>query len=156
MPSVVLSTLQEKSIIMNKALKALKDANPRLFSQFMDLLAEDLGIGGEGSAGTLTCPNCRAEFGVMLNAAARSQQTRQSKSRGARPGRRRNWNPKPKSLFNLLVTLAKIRRTTTGGVSAEFNRTMRSKMKGLSTAEIRELKIKWLTDEIAKSKSKAA
>lgn len=141
---------------MNKALKALKDANPRLFSQFMDLLAEDLGIGGEGSAGTLTCPNCRAEFEVMLNAAARSQQTRQSKSRGARPGRRRNWNPKPKSLFNLLVTLAKIRRTTTGGVSAEFNRTMRSKMKGLSTAEIRELKIKWLTDEIAKSKSKAA
>ena len=140
---------------MNKALRALKDANPRLFAQFMDLLAEDLGIGAESSSGSLTCPNCSAEFQVSLSSSpSRTAQTRQP--RGGRGQRRRNWNPKPKSLFNLLVTLAKIRRTTTGGVSAEFNRTMRSKVKGLSAAEVREVKIKWLNDEIAKSKSRAA
>jgi hypothetical protein len=144
---------------MNKALKALKDANPRLFTQFMDLLAEDFGIGGDMSAGTLTCPNCQSEFQVALNStSAQVAQPRQARTRKgpARVGRRRNWNPKPKSLFNLLVTMAKIRKTTTGGVSAEFNKTMRSKIKGLKPAEVREIKIKWLQDEIAKSRSKAA
>ena len=52
--------------------------------------------------------------------------------------------------------MAKIRRTTTGGVSAEFNKAMRSRIKGLKPAEIREVKIKWLTGEIAKNKSRAA
>lgn len=141
---------------MNKALKALKEANPRLFAQFMDLLTEDLGIGGNTFAGNLTCPNCQSEFQVSLNS-TQSEQPRQLRTRkSSREGRRRNWNPKPKSLFNLLVTMAKIRRTTTGGVSAEFNKSMRSKIKGLKPAEVREVKIKWLQDEISKNKSKAA
>jgi hypothetical protein len=143
---------------MNKALKALKEANPRLFTQFMDLLAEDFGIGGDTLAGTLTCPNCQSEFQVALNSAsAQGAQPRQTRRRkDATVARRRNWNPKPKSLFNLLVTMAKIRKTTTGGVSAEFNKTMRSRIKGLKPADVREVKIKWLQDEIAKSRSKAA
>ena len=144
---------------MNKALKTLKEANPRLFAQFMELLAEDLGIGNEKSAGSLTCPNCQSEFQVALSSASvQVEQPRQGRARAGttRGARRRNWNPKPKSLFNLLVTMAKIRRTTTGGVSAEFNKANRSRIKGLKPAEIREVKIKWLTDEIAKNKSKAA
>ena len=133
---------------MNKALNALKEANPKLFAQFMNLLTEDLGIGGESSSGTVICPNCQTDFQITLKA---SESTR----RASRNGRKykRKWNPKPKSLFNQLVTLAKIRRTTTGGVNAEFNKAMKSKLKGLTPAEIREVKIKWVAEQIAKGKS---
>ena len=147
---------------MNKALNALKEANPNLYAEFIELLSEDLGLGGDTSVSPIRCPNCQAQIQVAL-----SQSTAAQPARGGRRGRparktgrtRRQWNPKPNSLFNLLVRVAKIRRTTTGGVSAEFNKSMRSKLKGLSPAEAREVKIQWLNDQISKagkSKGQAA
>lgn len=147
---------------MNKALNALKEANPNLYAEFIELLTEDLGLGGDNSASTIRCPNCQGQIQVTLSltTTSRSAQTPARAARSRKVERpRRQWNPKPNSLFNLLVRVAKIRRTTTGGVSAEFNKTMRSRLKGLSPAEVRETKIKWLNDQISKagrSKGQAA
>ena len=142
---------------MNKALQALKEANPRLFTQFMDLLTEDLGIGLDTSSGSLKCPNCKAQFQVALSPIRSStRQAGRPKSGIVATGGKqtRKWNPKPKSLFNLLVKVARIRRTTTGNVSAEFNKAMRSRIKGLNPPEVKQVKIEWLTEQIAKAKSK--
>lgn len=144
---------------MNKALNALKEANPSLYSEFIELLSQDLGLGMEGSASTIRCPHCDASIQITLSQV--SGERSQGSGRGRRAKRadrpRRHWNPKPNSLFNLLVRVAKIRRTTTGGVSAEFNKSMRAKLKGMSPAEVRETKIKWLSEQISKAgKSRAA
>ena len=140
---------------MNKALKALKEANPKLFGQFMGLLTEDLGISSiNSSSGSLTCPNCLAQFQVALSE-MESVRVAGSRSRKVQPRKyARKWKPKPNSLFMLLVKVARIRRTTTGNVSAEFNKAMRSRIKGLPPKEIRKIKIVWLNEQIAKGKSK--
>jgi hypothetical protein len=153
---VILEQNFEAAKIMNKALKALKEANPSLFAQFMELLTEDLGLAEESIAGRLECPACHNQFQIALNRTVPSSRSRGKGRASMNVKRKRVWNPKRTSLFSRLVTLAKIRKTTTGGVNAEFNRVMRGKVKGLPPPEVREIKMKWVNGEIAKSKNRAA
>src|SRR5688572_18456066 len=123
---------------MNRALQSLRDANPELYSQFVELLQEDLGFGGQSNSGTLECPNCHTGFRINLTN-VKQNQPRQGKPRG-----KRRWNIKPNSLFGLLVQTARLQKMTTGQVSADFNKAMKSRIKGRNPSEVREIKIKWL------------
>jgi hypothetical protein len=132
---------------MNRALQALKESNPELYEQFVTSLTEDLGLGTQISSGSLECPSCHAKFEMSLTAVG--NEVKRTRVKG-----KREWKPKPNSMFSLLVDLARLQKMTTGKVSAQFNKAMGSRLKGLSAAEVREQKMKWVKAQIAKGRSR--
>jgi hypothetical protein len=136
---------------MNRALQALQDSNPELFLQFMTLLRQDFGLESELSMNGYRCPSCDTPLDIKIEKVEQSKAVHASKVQG-----KRAWNPKPNSLFNLLVRVARLRKATTGKVSADFNKQMQAKMKGRTAAETKEIKIKWLKDQLAKGRRNVA
>lgn len=130
------------------ALDLIKKTDPDLYSKFLAAFSQDIGL----DAGTFRCPNCDHPLQVALATNGnRSKETRgaaQAASRTRRVGRK----PAPGSLFQLLVDLARLRNTTTGTINREFSKTFKSRKK-LSPKELKEAKVEWVKQQIAKAKA---
>ncbi len=136
---------------MNEALVSFKRTNPKLYSQFIRLLIRDLGVESELQSNRIKCPNCKAVLTISVGS-----QDRKSRVSKTKVARKRNWSAKPNSLFDLLVKVASQNKMTTGKVSAEFNRTMKSVIRRRNPKETREIKIKWLKDQLSKGRKSVA
>ncbi|MCI0411458.1 hypothetical protein L0222_01520 [bacterium] len=122
-------------------LELLKKSDSRLYAEFVKALTKDLGL----NAGSLQCPNCKAQFKVLFESES-----------GAGKKSRKKKMPKPArgSLFQLLVDLARLRNTTTGTINRQFKQTQKPSKK-LSVQEMKQLKIAWVKQEIEKAKKVA-
>lgn len=129
---------------MNSALENLRRSNPRAFDQFMKALSDDLGVG----ASSFTCPNCHAKLEIVVAEAG---------GRRGRPAagvaRARKSTRAADGLNDLLIELARMRRTTTGTINAQFKKTMGRKIKKLDKREQRQTKVEWLKSELAKGQA---
>ncbi len=130
---------------MNSALKSLKEADPKLYETFIKALKEDLDLPKEEALSILECPSCHTRFHMTLTAAPESGKS------GRMVKRKRKVTGK---LFNLIVQLARLQNTSTGGINREFKTTMAKKFKGMNPVQIREKKIEWLKVRIGKYRAK--
>lgn len=125
-------------------LELLRKSDSRLYAEFLKALTEDLGL----NSGSLQCPNCKAQFRILLDSETGG---RKSLPRG---GKRKMPRPARGSLFQLLVDLARLRNTTTGTINRQFKQTQKPSKK-LSVQELKDLKIAWVKQEIEKAKKVA-
>ena len=128
---------------MTRALETLKRVRPELYTEFIRLLSEDLGLPSI-LQNSFKCPNCDAALSVSNNVHAKHQALVKNEIR------KRGWKTNQNSLFNLLVRVARLKKKTTGGVSAEFNKAMATKIRHHKPDEVRQVKIKWLSDQLQK------
>ncbi len=140
--------------MMISALEQLKKEKPELYRAFTQALIEDLGLISGQSVSTFSCPNCSSTFQIVVS-------SRQALPKPARARRKAAPAPQKKSpmespLFAALVDLARLRKTRTGDVNAEFKKLMKNKIKKMDKKELRAAKIEWLRKEITKARSKAA
>jgi hypothetical protein len=56
-------------------------------------------------------------------------------------------------LNDLLIELARMRRTTTGTINGQFKKIMGRKIKKLDKREQRQTKVEWLKSELAKGQA---
>jgi hypothetical protein len=136
---------------MNQALAFFQRTNPELYSQFIHLLIQDLGVESDLQSNNFQCPNC----GTALTISKGFQQEKARIPKSG-PATKRDWRLKPNSLFDLLVRVARLNKMTTGKVSAEFNKVMKSKIRGRNPKETREIKIKWLKSQLSKGRRRVA
>ena len=125
-------------------LELLRKSDARLYAEFVKALTDDLGL----NSGSLQCPNCKAQFRILLDSESRG---RKSLPRGTK---RKMPKPPRGSLFQLLVDLARLRNTTTGTINRQFKQTQKPSKK-LSIQELKDLKIAWVKQEIEKAKKAA-
>lgn len=128
---------------MNSALESLRRSNPRVFDQFMKALSDDLGVG----ASSFTCPNCNSRLEIVVAEAGR-----RGRGRG-RAGIGRSTTRAADGLNDLLIELARMRRTTTGTINAQFKKVMGRKIKKLDKKQQRQQKVEWLKSELAKGQA---
>jgi len=126
-------------------LELLKKSDSRLYAEFVKALTDDLGL----DAGSLQCPNCKAQFRVLLES-----DTGTGKKPLTQTTKRKMPKPARGSLFQLLVDLARLRNTTTGTINRQFKQTQKPSKK-LSVQEVKDLKIAWVKQEIEKAKRAA-
>jgi hypothetical protein len=125
-------------------LELLRKSDSRLYTEFVKALTEDLGL----DSGSLQCPNCKAQFRVLL------ESERGGKKSLTRGTKRKMPKPARGSLFQLLVDLARLRNTTTGTINRQFKQTQKPSKK-LSLQELKDLKIAWVKQEIEKARKVA-
>jgi hypothetical protein len=132
------------------SLDLIKKSDPSLYSEFLKAFSRELGL----DAGTFRCPNCDQPLHVSATV-HRTEVVRRGRPAMARPKRAKRavHRPPPGSLFQLLVDLARLRNTTTGTINREFTKTFKSKK--LPAKELREAKIEWTKQQIAKAKKAA-
>ena len=126
---------------MNTALEKLKRSNPDLYRTFTEALAENLGLEKRQAVASFLCPSCRTPLEITLPSKERATQ------------RRRTGTALP-PINALLIAAARAKKTTTGTVNTEFSQKFRKQIKKLQPLEVRNLKIKWLKSELARSRSK--
>jgi len=122
----------------------LRRSNPRVFDQFMKALSDDLGV---ASASSFTCPNCNSRLEIVV-----AETGRRGRARG-RIGVGRGATRAADGLNDFLIELARMRRTTTGTINAQFKKVMGRKIKKLDKKQQRHQKVEWLKSELAKGQA---
>ncbi len=122
----------------------LKRSNPRVFEQFMKALSEDLGVNASQSVVSFSCPNCTARLEIVVAEAAGKGRGR-ARGNGARPPRSSD------GLNDLLIELARQKRTTTGTINAQFKKEMGKKIKNLDKRDQRAQKVEWLKSQLGQA-----
>lgn len=125
------------------ALKALYAANPEMFGEFIQSLAESVGLPAAGQElSTFTCPSCGSGFSISAKSSS-TPRVRQA-TRTRRGG---SVNP-------LLVKLAKKKGVMVGDVHNEFSKHLGSQVKGMNKDAIRQKKIEWMKAELSRLEKK--
>src|SRR5262245_8989130 len=128
-------TIKERA----EALRALYAANPELFTEFIQSLADSVGMQGPATQlGSFNCPHCGVQFSVVST--ARSSGGTSSRRRSSLKG---SVNP-------LLVRLAKVKGVMVGDIHKQFSKQIGSRAKKMTRDEIRQSKIDWMKSELAR------
>jgi hypothetical protein len=140
------------------ALELIKKSDPKLYSQFLDAFSKDLGL----EQTVFRCPNCNNSLQVTAGPVVSQLNSKEKKRPGRKPHltvqraktrKTRGWRPRPNSLFQLLVDLARLRGTTTGVVNGDYSKMLKKSKKKLPPKEAKEAKIAWAKAEITKRKA---
>ena len=131
---------------MNSAMENLKRSNPRVFEQFMKALTEDLGVNASQTVVSFSCPSCNARLEVIVAEAAGKGRGRRGAGAGA-PRASRSSD----GLNDLLIELARHKRTTTGTINALFKKEMGKKIKNMDKRDQRAQKVEWLKVQLGQA-----